>query len=105
MARDDLLSLSIDDLASMTNRGTVKRAEKELAAGQLEFDIKEGSDGHLLVNWSDGIECEFRAGGSVHDARCSSGAIGITRHIVRSVLAYQVFQRSGSLPASAGSSE
>ena len=60
MARDDLLSLSIDDLASMTNRGTVKRAEKELAAGQLEFDIKEGSDGHLLVNWSDGIECEFQ---------------------------------------------
>ena len=41
----------------------------------------------------------------MHDARCSSGAIGITRHIVRSVLAYQVFQRSGSLPASAGSSE
>jgi hypothetical protein len=105
MARDDLMSLSIDDLASITNRGTVKRAEKELAAGELEFDIKEGSDGYLLVKWSDGIACEFHAGESVHEARCSSGSLGVTRHIVRSVLAYQVFQRNGAAPASAGPDE
>lgn len=99
MARDDLLSLSADDLASLTNRGTVKRAEKELTSGDLQFEISEGSDGHLLVNWSDGINCEFQAGGSVHEARCSSGALGITRHIVRSVLAYQQFRRSSAAPA------
>ncbi|MEZ6088797.1 MAG: hypothetical protein R3C05_12385 [Pirellulaceae bacterium] len=89
----------------MTNRGTVKRAEKELAAGELKFDIKEGSDGHLLVTWSDGIECEFQPGGSVHEARCSSGALGITRHVVRSVLAYQILKLNSEAPADADSNE
>lgn len=101
MVRDDLLSLSIDDLASMTNRGTVKRAEKELASGDLQFDIQEGSNGHLLVIWSDGIKCEFRASGSVHEAICSSGTAGITRHIVRSVLAYQMSKISVAAPSQA----
>ncbi len=103
MARDDLMSLTVDDLASLTNRGTVKRAERELTACQLEFEIKEDSDGHLLVKWSDGIECVFQAGGAVHEARCSSGAVGITRHIIRSVLAYQKYQRGGVAPANDGS--
>ncbi len=98
MARDDLLSLSADDLASLANRGTVKRAEKELTNSELHFEISESSNGRLRVNWSDGIECEFQAGGSVHEARCSSGALGITRHIVRSVLAYQLFHRSQKAP-------
>lgn len=102
MARDDLMSLTIDDLASLTNRGTVKRAEKELSSGQPEFDIEEGHDGHVRVKWSDGIECVFHPGGSVHEARCSSGAVGITRHIIRSVLAYQMRQLGSVGPANNG---
>lgn len=98
MTRDDLLSLSLDDLASMTNRGTVKRAEKELAGGELKFEIQEGIDGHLLVIWSDGIKCEFQATGSVHEAMCSSGSVGISRHVIRSVLAYQLSKLSVATP-------
>ncbi len=64
-------------------------------AGELTFQVQEDGDGHVLVKWTDGIECEFFAGGAVHDARCSSGALGITRYVVRSVLAYQQFCRSG----------
>ena len=30
MPRTDLLALTLDDLAALTNRGTVKRAEREL---------------------------------------------------------------------------
>ena len=91
MPRNDLLQLSEDDLSALTNRGTVKRAQKELDAGDPTYTFEEGPQNRLLVRWSDGIECDFPDGKTIHDARCSSGASGISRHIVRSVLAYQKF--------------
>ncbi len=100
MPRTDLLMLSEDDLAALTNRGTVKRAQKELEAGQPSVTFEEGADECLVFTWSDGIRCEFPAGKSIHDARCSSGALGITRHIVRSVLAYQKNHRDQASPNS-----
>ncbi|MBS0206195.1 MAG: hypothetical protein JSS49_25145 [Planctomycetes bacterium] len=88
-SRVDLLALTPDDLAAMTNRGTVKRAQKELDEGALTCTFRE--DGQEVVcEWSDGITCRFPAGKTVHDAVCSSGVVGISRHIVRSVLAYQM---------------
>jgi len=89
MPRADLLALTPDDLATLTNRGTVKRAQKELEAGDVQFEICDESDGDLVVAWTDGITCRFPASGTVHDAICSSGLAGISRHVVRSVLAYQ----------------
>ena len=88
MARNDLLALSPDDLAALTNRGTVKRAHRELDGSELSCDIDE-SDGGLVISWSDGVTCTFPVGKTIHDAICSSGSIGISRHIVRSVLVYQ----------------
>ena len=89
MRRSDLVALTPDDLAALTNRGTVKRAQRELEAGEVTCEIREEAGGDLVFAWSDGITCRFPAGKSVHDAVCSSGVAGITRHVVRSVLAYQ----------------
>ena len=89
MPRTDLLALSPDDLAAITNRGAVKRAERELEAGTPAFEIADTPGGELVVKWSDGITCRFPPGKPLHDAVCSSGVAGISRHVVRSVLAYQ----------------
>lgn len=89
MSRTDLLALSDDDLAALTNRGTVKRARKELDSGEPACQIAEDAAGGVTFTWSDGIVCRFLAGKTIHDAVCSSGLAGISRHVVRSVLAYQ----------------
>ena len=88
MPRADLLALTPDDLAAITNRGTVKRAERELEEGSLTCTLAENA-GELVVQWSDGIVCRFPAGKTMHEASCTSGIVGISRHVVRSVLAYQ----------------
>jgi len=95
--RPDLLALTADDLAALTNRGTVKRAQKELENNDPACEITSDGQGEVIVTWSDGIVCRFLAGKTIHDAVCSSGALGITRHIVRSILAYQ--QLVGSTPS------
>ena len=87
MPRNDLLSLSHDDLAALTNRGTVKRALRELEDGTLSCTFIDHDI--LTIDWSDGTRCTFPAGKALHEAVCSSGVIGISRHVVRSVLAYQ----------------
>lgn len=96
MSRLDLLALTPDDLAAITNRGTVKRAQKELDEGTLTCEIRE-TDSELAFQWSDGTVCRFPAGKTIHDAVCSSGVLGISRHVVRSVLAYQ--SRAAGAPA------
>ena len=89
MQHADLLALTADDLAALTNRGTVKRAQRELAAGEMDCKIQLNPAGDLVISWSDGIVCQIPAGRTVHDAICSSDAVGISRHVIRSVLAYQ----------------
>lgn len=89
MPRADLLALTVDDLTALTNRGTVKRAQKELESDDPSGTIAEESNGAVTVSWSDGTVCQFLVGKSIHDAVCSSGLSGISRHIVRSVFAYQ----------------
>ncbi len=92
--RLDFLALTPDDLAMLTNRGTVKRAQKEIEDGQPTFEFHEEEGGAFLFRWSDGITCRFPAGRPVHDAVCSSGLAGISRHIIRSILAYQKAEES-----------
>src|SRR5262249_5133371 len=89
MPRTDLLALTHDDLAALSNRGTVKRAERELESGAPACQIDETPAGDLVFTWSDGVVCQFPAGESVHNAICSSGTPGISRHVIRSVLAYR----------------
>lgn len=108
MTRVDLLSLSSDDLASLTNRGTVKRAQRELDEGQWSYEINESEDDSaihdLIVTWSDGTVCQFVSGQTIHEAKCSSGSIGISRHVIRSVLAYQR-QVATAAPADKGETD
>lgn len=94
--RNDLLALTQDDLAGLSNRGTVKRALRELEAGSPSCQIDETADGEILFAWSDGVTCRFRADDTVHSAVCSSGVIGVSRHVIRSVLAYQERYRTAT---------
>ncbi|SFH92528.1 hypothetical protein [Planctomicrobium piriforme] len=94
-----LLALTPDDLATLTNRGAVKRAQREIEEGQPTCTIEDIA-GDLTFHWSDGIECRFPSGKTVHDAVCSSGSVGISRHVIRSVLAYQREHSCSTVPAS-----
>jgi hypothetical protein len=96
MPRADLLALSDDDLAALTNRGTVKRARRDLEAGECSGEVVD-SDGTITARWSDGIECCLPAGAALASARCSCRAVGTCRHLVRTVLAYQ--QQAAAAPA------
>jgi hypothetical protein len=94
MPRADLLALSPDDLAAMTNRGTLKRAQREVENGECTARLEE-EGGTVTARWSDGVECVLPAGGSLREGRCSCAAAGLCRHLVRTVLAY----RRQGLPA------
>jgi hypothetical protein len=87
MPRADLLALTHDDLAALTNRGTVKRAERELQ--EVTCDIHEEADGTISFSWSDGVRCTFAGKKVVAQGTCTCPATEMCRHLVRSVLAYQ----------------
>src|SRR5687768_6944675 len=97
MPRADLLALTPDDLAALTNRGTVKRAQRELDANEVTGTLKE-EDGTVTATWSDGAKCILPAGAVVADARCTCPATELCRHVVRTVLAYQK-QSASTVPA------
>ena len=89
MPRPDLLALSADDLAVLTNRGTVKRAQRELESGEVVGELDEAADGGVAARWSDGVECRLPAGKVLGEGRCTCAATTLCRHLVRTVLAYQ----------------
>jgi hypothetical protein len=100
MPRRDLLELTIDDLTEFTNRGTVKRALKDVESDDVNVEFEEGPGERVVAKWSDGFVCEFHHGKPIHDAACSSGVLGISRHVVRSVLAYQRLHSRSSVEES-----
>ena len=87
--RADLLALTTEDLTLLANRGLVKRATREIGSGKLTFELLEDPDGAVAVEWSDGVDCVFAAGAVFEDGQCSCPAVGVCRHLIRSVLAYQ----------------
>ncbi|HEX5271666.1 MAG TPA: hypothetical protein VFW33_14310, partial [Gemmataceae bacterium] len=89
MPRADLLALTPDDLAALTNRGTVKRAQREVETGECTAELTEKADGSIGAKWSDGAECRLPAGVVLGEAQCSCSAAGLCRHLVRTVFAYQ----------------
>ena len=101
MPRADLLALSLDDLTALTNRGTVKRAQRELEAKECTGTLEETDAGDVTAEWSDGVECRLPAGGVVRDGRCSCAAVGLCRHLIRTVLFYQQQQASRPSPGEA----
>ncbi len=89
MPRTDLLALTPDDLATLTNRGTLKRARREIEEKDCAAEVLETPEGDVTVKWSDGAECRLPAGATLREARCSCASAEVCRHLVRSVLAYQ----------------
>lgn len=89
MRRPELIALSPDDLAVLTNRGVVKRAQRELEAGEPSVAFTESDDGEVVARWSDAVECRLPAGKALADAHCNCNATELCRHVVRTVLAYQ----------------
>src|SRR5215207_674638 len=89
MPRDDLLHIAPDDLAALTNRGTVKRAQRELENKEVTAELGEDEAGTVTAKWSDGVTCPLPGGKTISDARCTCPATELCRHVVRTVLAYQ----------------
>ena len=61
--RADLLALTADDLATLTNRGTVKRAAREAS----DVEVREEADGTVVVKGEDAV-VELPAGAPLEDA-------------------------------------
>ena len=87
--RTDLLALTPDDLAALTNRGTVKRAQRELDETEVTGTVAEDAAGAVTATWSDGPACTIAAGSALRDGRCTCASATLCRHLVRTVLAYQ----------------
>jgi hypothetical protein len=87
--RQDLLTLTIDDLITLSNRGLVKRAQQEVQSGELIGEIGETSAGELTIQWSDDIRCTFPAQTTLALGQCGCPATSLCRHLLRSVLFYQ----------------
>ncbi|WP_101789203.1 hypothetical protein [Nonomuraea indica] len=81
--RTDLLGLTTDALAALTNRGLVKRAGREAAP-----DLRTDADGTVHGDFAGGPTASLPPGG-LDAARCTCGATGVCRHVVGVVLAYQ----------------
>ncbi|NUS15554.1 MAG: hypothetical protein HOY69_29870, partial [Streptomyces sp.] len=88
MSRADLRALTPDTLAALANRGLVKRAEKDLAAG-VGPEVGTSGDGAVRGLFPDGTRTELPPGAGLDAAACSCGAAGVCRHRIALVLAYQ----------------
>lgn len=87
MTRPDLLALTTDALTDLTNRGTVRRAQREL--GGCGATVAADDDGRVVVRTDDGVVCELPAGAGPSAWVCSCAAPACCRHLVRAVLAVQ----------------
>ena len=84
--RADLLALTADDLAALTNRGTVKRAAAR-ARGTVAVREEAGRDGRgASADDADGRAARRACRSRTRAARARPSAL--CRHIVRAVLAY-----------------
>ncbi|GAA2872775.1 hypothetical protein [Nonomuraea rubra] len=81
--RTDLLGLSADSLAALTNRGLVKRAAKETVP-----ELRTDADSTVHGEFPGGPVASLPTGG-LDVARCTCGATGVCRHVIAVILTYQ----------------
>lgn len=89
--RGDLLALTADTLASLANRGLVKRAAKDLDAGAGPR-VSSDQDGTVVGVHPDGTRTRLPVGVGLDGAECDCPASGVCRHRIGLVLAYQRLQ-------------
>lgn len=87
MVRPDLIALTPADLAALTNRSLVKRAQRDCRMRGVKWHVS--ADGTIRAHWSDGVVCTLPGTGTVREARCSCGTVELCRHVLRTVLAFQ----------------
>lgn len=91
MTRQDLLLLSDEDLSLLSNKGTVKRARREVEEKTIEGTIAELDDGTVKIVWSDGATCTFSNAERISERFCDCPAVEICRHLIRAVIFYQQY--------------
>ncbi|GIF25657.1 hypothetical protein BJ973_003935 [Actinoplanes tereljensis] len=99
--RPDLLALTPETLAELTNRGLVKRATRE--ADREPPALSEDPDGTVHATAPDGTTTSLPTGG-LEAGKCSCAAPGVCRHVIALVLAYQQQHNAASATA-AGQAE
>ncbi|MWA01036.1 hypothetical protein F8568_011715 [Actinomadura sp. LD22] len=97
MTRADLLALTPDALAALANRGLVKRAAKDLDAGDGP-EITVAPDGGVEGRYPGGVTAALPAGAGLEAATCTCAATGTCRHQICLVLAYQRDAATGTAP-------
>ncbi|MFD0410757.1 hypothetical protein [Kitasatospora sp. NPDC127116] len=86
--RADLLALDTDTLAALANRGLVKRAAREVAAGDGPVPDLD-PNGTLRGSCPDGNSVVLPPGTGLDGGSCTCGAPGVCRHRIALVLAHQ----------------
>ncbi len=102
--RTDLLALAEEDLTALSNRGTLKRALREVDESSFSCEIQETEQGEVSLEWSDSVTCTFPANEPLGEAHCTCPALGTCRHLIRSVLAYQRHHAAASTSTEIGTS-
>lgn len=102
--RADLLALSDDDLAALSNRGTVKRARAEVDAGTPTMTLEESPEGVIVAQWSDDARCTIPAGLSIARGQCTCPAAAPCRHLVRTAIAYRAHAAAARAPSESAAS-
>lgn len=88
MTRADLLALTPEVLATLTNRGLVRRAAKAVDGGDLPT-LDTRPDGTVVADHPDGTRSTLPPAGGLTAGTCTCGAPGVCRHLLTLVLAYQ----------------
>nr|USU31188.1 SWIM zinc finger family protein [Methylobacterium sp. OTU13CASTA1] len=103
MARADLLALTDASLTQLSNAGLVKRAVREVTAGQGPV-LAEAPDGTVEARFADGTLTRLDPGQPPGQATCTCPASGMCRHRVALVVAYRASANAGA-PASRADGE
>ncbi|WPB82063.1 hypothetical protein KYC5002_23485 [Archangium violaceum] len=99
MSRPDLLALTPQAIASVSNLGLVKRAQKEIEQGKAPR-LEELADGTVVGTFEDGNTARLLPGKSLKDSPCSCNSTTVCRHRVAVALAYPAFASvSSTAPA------
>lgn len=88
MARTDLIALTPESIAALTVVGFVKRAQREIAAGDGP-SLDELDDGTVVGTFKDGVIAKLIPGKTFKDTPCTCGASAGCRHRVAVALSYR----------------
>lgn len=82
-----MLALEPASVAALANLGLVKRAQREIAAGQGP-ELEEDDAGVVTGRFTDGVVTKIPPSVLLRDAPCTCGATTVCRHRIAVVLAY-----------------